>query len=102
MAAPRLDESAIARVLHDAGVRHWAVTIGYEDIAVGCYENVGRLIEGIVPDTGNSCLTQYQQLLTAGAELENLLSFPVRWVDSVVGYPDISVGIGVEPVGKIE
>ena len=61
--SPRLDEFSVLRKLHDARVRHTAVAVADEDIAVRGDEDRGRHVEGIRTVARNASLAERHQEL---------------------------------------
>jgi len=94
--APRFDELPILREFHDAGVRVAAMTVGDEDIAVGCDEDVRRLIEGIRTVAGDSCLAKRHQDFSLGTELENLVTLGA--LSRSISHPYVSLSVDVDSV----
>ena len=100
--APEPDEGAVGRELDNPGVGSPAVSVGDEDLAAGRHQDIGRLVEGVVPDPGDPGAAERHQYLTARAELQDLLPCVVRRIDAVARDPDIAVGVDVETVRNIE
>src|SRR6185503_3041090 len=90
--APRLDELAVLRELHDAIHRDVGdVAIGDEDVAVLRDGDVAWPAEDIVAAAGNASLAERHQQLAVGAELEDLVALAV--LDLRIGHPDISLTV---------
>src|SRR5262249_40693047 len=104
--APTLDELAVLRELDDAAVGHPAVTVGDEDVAIGCDHDVGRRIERIIIGAGDAGLAEGHQHFALWAELPDrvtLAGFAVlRRRAAVVADPDVALAVDIETVRIIE
>src|SRR6185503_3906859 len=83
--APLLDELAIARELHDprigVGARTRelaAVSVRDEDVAIGCRDDVVRLVERVSPPRPHTWLAQPQEHLPIRAELRHRVALSLR------------------------
>ena len=73
---------------------------GDEDIAVGSYDHIGRLIEKAGRITGHSGFTKRHEDLSIRAELENLLALSIAAL--FVGHPEVSILVDRRAVRKVE
>src|SRR5688500_16968774 len=72
--APGLDELARAVELHDARVRHLAVTVGDEDVPVRRDDDSARRIECVVRGARNPRLAERHQDAAVGADLPDRMA----------------------------
>src|SRR4051812_40703106 len=101
--APRLDELAVLRELHHAGVRIAAVAVADEDVAVRRNEDGRRHVEGVGAIAGDASLAERHQELPLGAELEHLmpLAVPLRILavrPLAIAHPDVPVAVDMDPM----
>ena len=110
--SPGLDEVAILRKLYHspgAGLIR-IVTIGHEDVTIGCHRHAGWPIEPIRTGSGHALLAKHHQHLAVGAQLQDFLAHDgsgrisgrhpedcLLVVD--VSYPQVPISVDREAVG---
>src|SRR5450432_3212425 len=89
--APFLEVLAGFVEFHNAIVRHAAMAVGDENIAIGRDQYIGRHVERVVAAPGDSSLAEAHQHLSVRAELDDLKSHAALGL--TVGHPDIAVAV---------
>src|SRR5260370_794752 len=92
------NESRHLADLEEAVVGVAAMTVGNENVAIGCDQRRGRRVEFVRTAARNAALAEGQQQLAVGAELEDLVALAV--LAEPVRHPDVSFRVDGEAVRK--
>src|SRR3954471_6431015 len=98
--APRLDELAVLGKLHDAVVRVAAMAVGHEDVPVGGDHHIGRPVERVLTITRHAWLTDGQEDLALGAELDQHGTFAV--LAALIGDVDVAFAVAAKAMREVE
>ena len=74
------------------------MTVGHEDLAVRCDDDVGWAVEGVGACAQHARLAERQQDLAVRIELDHLVPFAWCRHGAVVGDPDVALAIDVHAV----